>query len=460
MPHADSAKHKEISGWRIAAFAAPHAPLLALGLPTIMFLPHHYVTELGIAGAASIFVIARVFDLLIDPMIGGIQDRTETRWGRRRFWLVLTCPVLMALTWYGFLGIPAHADFITAALTVMMLFIAFSAMTIPHLGWAGELIPTYHGRTRVLGAVQVASLFGQVAILALAAYVVQGLGMGDAGAVRVMGWTIIALLPITTLLAVVFAPERRLPPQPHITLRQSFAALLDNEIARRVLQTDLLLGIIQGVAGTLFLFYFQFVLRFESQSQTLLFSYFVAGLLGVPIWTFLSRRIGKHRALQAAFLYTAVTTALIPLMPPGNFAVVAPIMVIAGLAQGGGILLTRALMADVVDEDELRTGSRRSGLYFGLLLTTSKFGITAGPLALVLLQLMGFEPALRENNSPASMIALGVMFVFVPILMSVLAVLSLRNYPLDEARQAEMARLIAARHKREDEAAETAEAAS
>ena len=56
------------------------------------------------------------------------------------------------------------------------------------------------------------------------------------------------------------------------------------------------------------------------------------------------------------------------ILPPGNFLVVAPLMAIAGLAQGGGVLLTRALMADVVDEDELRTGARRSGLYFGVLL--------------------------------------------------------------------------------------------
>lgn len=453
---ATSAKKSGIPAWTIAAFAAPAAPLLALGLPTIMFLPHYYVTELGIAGGAAIFVLARVLDIFIDPMLGGLQDRTETRWGRRRFWLVVLCPLLMGFVWFAFLGLTPWSGFVVATLAVVTMFLTFSAMMISHLGWAGELIPTYHGRTRVLGAVQAASMFGQVAILAAAAYVVQGLGGGNGDAVAVIGWSIVLLLPIMTAIAVLTVPERRLPPQPHIGLRQSFAALAQNKFAQRVLLTDLLFGITQGVAGTLFLFYFQFVLRFENQSQTLLFIYFVAGLIGVPVWISLGRRLGKHRALQGAFIYTAITTALIPFMPAGNFSIAAPIMAFAGLAQGGGILLTRSLMADVVDEDELRTGRRRSGLYFGLLLTTSKAGITAGPIALLLLQAVGFDATLREGNSSATLAALTGLFIWAPIVISLLAALSLRKYPLDEKRQAELHAAIEARHAAEDKAASAA----
>ncbi|MEZ5995217.1 MAG: MFS transporter [Hyphomonadaceae bacterium] len=445
MSQAD-AKGRKVSAWEIAAFAAPAAPLLALGLPTILFLPHYYLTDLGLAGGAAIFVLARVLDIFIDPMIGGWQDRTQTRWGRRRFWLVLACPLLMGFIYWAFIGLTPQSGIVAATFAVVTMFLTFSTMMIAHLSWAGELIPTYHGRTRVIGAIQILSLLGQVAILALATFVRLQPGGSDAAAIKVMGWSMIIMLPLTIAIAVILAPERRLPPQPHLTLSQSFRAVLGNGFARKVLGVDLLLGVTQGVAGSLFLFYFQFILGFESQSQSLSLIYFVSGLLGVPFWIWAGRRYGKHAALQGALIYTAATTALIPIAPAGNFPVVAALMGFAGLSQGGGILLTRALMADVVDDDELRTGSRRSGLYFGLLLTTSKAGITAGPLTVVVLQLIGFDATLRDHNAPFVLMALGAAFVVVPIALSLLAALALRNYPLDEKAQAALHAAIEARH--------------
>lgn len=445
MSHQQAGK-RDIAAWRILTFAAPAAPLLALGLPTIMFLPQHYIRDLGIEAGALIFAAARVMDVFVDPMIGGWQDRTVTRWGRRRFWLVLSCPILMALVWWAFLGLTPKSGVAIACVAVLLLFSGFASMMIAHLGWAGELIPTYHGRTRVLGVVQFISLIGQVGVLALAAYVMQGLGGSGADVIAAMGWLLIILLPITTAIAVIFTPERRLPPQTHLSLGQSIQAVWRNQFARRVLTVDLLYGVAQGFAGTLFVFYFQFVLGFEREANTLLFIYFIAGLVGVPIWTWIGRRWGKHRSLQAALIYTAVTTLMLPLIPHGAFAAASVLMGLAGLSQGGGILLTRALMADVVDEDELKTGARRSGLYFGLMLTTSKIAIASGPLALAVLQLVGFDASLGGANSPAMLMALSAMFIGGPVLVSLIATALLQNYPLDEKAQIELAAAIEARH--------------
>jgi glycoside/pentoside/hexuronide:cation symporter, GPH family len=435
----------EVSAWKILAFAAPAGPLLALGLPTIMFLPQYFIRDLGIEAGAAIFVIARVLDVFIDPMIGGIQDRTVSSWGRRRLWLALSCPVLMLFVWWAFQGLTPTSGFIAALIAALALFSGFASMMIAHLGWAGELIPTYHGRTRVLGVVQLVSLAGQVGVLGVAAYV-QSQGASSADVVHAIGWFLIIGLPITTFIALAIVPERQLPPQSHLSLGQSIAAVWRNQFARRVLGVDLLLGIAQGVAGTLFIFYFEFVLDFESASNLLLFTYFVAGLLGTPIWIYSSRRWGKHRALQATFIWTIVTTLMLPLAPPGNLPVATVLMILAGMSQGGGILLTRALMADVVDEDELKTGARRSGLYFGLMLTTSKIAIVAGPLALTLLQLIGFQAQAQGQNSDTMLFALGAMFVLGPVIPQAIAIWLLQNYPLDEAAQAKLHAAIEARH--------------
>jgi GPH family glycoside/pentoside/hexuronide:cation symporter len=448
---------RKVSAWEIAAFAAPAAPLLALSLPTIIFIPPYFASHLGIPlfWVSAIFLGVRLADIIIDPSIGNLEDRTVHPWGRRRFWLTVACPPLMALIWFMFIGLWPGVPIAVAAATVFLLYLVYAAMMIAHLGWAGELMPTYHGRTHVLSAVQLASAIGQVLMLVIAGVVAQQY-VGDreganGAAVVAMGWTMVFLLPAATAIAVVFVPEEKRPPQEHLTLKQTIKTLLDSRSAQRVLLPDFLLGIAQGVSGGLFLFYFQFVLGFTHTAQTLLAIYFVAALAGVPIWWFAARRWGKHRALQGAFIYTAVTTAILFVLPPGEFALAAPFMFVAGLSNGGGVLLTRTMMADVVDEDELNTGARRSGLFFGLLLTTSKAGAALGPITYAILGFAGFDPGAGAENTPNALMTLSALFIFIPILLCVLAALTLFNYPIDEKRQAELHAAIEARHAANNE---------
>ena len=188
----------------IAAFALPAAPLLALTLPTVMFLPPHFNEHLGLPlwVVSAIFFGARVFDLALDPLIGSWQDRTESPWGRRRIWLAISTPFLMALMWVVFIALGPGASVLSASAAIFVMYFVFAIMMVAHLGWSGELVPTYHGRTRTLGAVQAASLVGQAIMLVLAGYIVQVAGGSDADAVAAMGWTLIIMLP------------RRLSPSP------------------------------------------------------------------------------------------------------------------------------------------------------------------------------------------------------------------------------------------------------
>lgn len=447
--HRAAAPNQDIAAWKIAAFAAPAAPLLALTLPSVIFLPPHFAEHLGLPlwVVSAIFFGARMLDLFIDPALGGLQDRTVSSFGRRRIWLALTCPLLMALVWVIFLGLGPETNALIAALSILLFYAVFAGMMVAHLGWSGELIPTYHGRTHVLGAVQTASMIGQTAMLVLAGYVVQGLGGSNADAVSSMGWMLLIAFPVTTLGAVLFVPDPERPPQPHLALIPSIKTVLSNATARRVLAPDLLLGVSQGVSGGLFLFFFQYVLGFEREAQTLLAIYFMSGLAGVPIWWFLARRLGKHRALMAALVVSSFTLAGLPLLPHGAFSIAAPVMALAGITQGAGTLLLRSMMADVVDEDEVKSGARRSGLFFGMLLTTSKFGFAAGPLTYAVLGAAGFNPQLGAANSESALGLLTALFVGLPIALNILAALPLRNYPLDEKRQAQLAAAIAARHR-------------
>ncbi|MBL8549359.1 MAG: MFS transporter [Hyphomonadaceae bacterium] len=428
---------KKLSKRALAAFALPSAPLLALALPTIVFLPPHYAAHLGLdlGVISAIFLAARSLDIITDPLLGGWQDRTVSRFGRRRLWLLLCTPVLMGFVWLGFSGLGPGSTPLQVAGVTLGLYLAFAAAQIAHLGWAGELRDDYHGRTNVLGAVQIAGAIGSALILLLPGIVRQtGLG-DDAAAVRIMGWSIIIALPITVGIALWAVREPAATPQPPLHWRAAFDALGANASLRGVLVPDFLVGVAQGVSGGLFLFYFQSVLGFERESQTLLFLYFVGGLVGVPLWMVLGRAVGKHRALQIAFLFAGVTTPIILFLPPGVFMIAAPLMLVAGLHQSAPTLLLRAMMADVVDEDRLATGAQRSGLFYGLLLTTTKVGQALGPLSYAFLGMFGFQAALGAANTQSALQGLTGMFIGGPVLMYLASVWILRFYKLDEARQ-------------------------
>ncbi|MFT3727676.1 MAG: MFS transporter [Terricaulis sp.] len=445
-------EHK-ITWWQLAAFAGPAAPLNAMTLPSVIFLPPHLATYVGVplSVVSALFIGVRMLDIFIDPGIGNFQDRTHVPLGRRKFWMLVGTPFIMAAIWMSYIYLMPGAPFPLVAAAIVFVFFTYALMAIAHTAWAGELVPTYHGRTHVLGAVQFASLFGNSLMLVVAGYVAQT-SHSNAQAVFAMGWTIIALMPVTVLVATLLVRERPRPPQPHLTLRQTLSTLAKNKLAQRVLLPDLILGFAQGISGGLFLFYFQFVLGFTHSSQTLLAVYFISGLLGVPVWWFVARKFGKHHALQANFLYTFVTTVGLLVLPPQNFGFAMTFMVFAGISQGGSALLTRALMADVVDDDEVRTGARRSGIYFGILLTTSKVGVALGPLTYIALQIAGFQPHEGTANTAQALSTLSALFIGGPALLCLLGALSLRKYPLDEAAQAALAATIAERHAASDAA--------
>jgi Na+/melibiose symporter-like transporter len=430
----------------LAAFAAPAGPLLALSLAPLIFLAPFYARTLDIPYETAFlaFFAARIFDIVIDPFLGARQDLTEARFGRRRIWLLGSMPVLWGFVWLGFFGLPHQAHFMVVLLMAFGLYASFASMMIAHLGWAGELGDTYHGRTRVLGAVQIASAIGQIVMLSLPA-LIAAMQWGDsADGVRAMGAVILVLLPATTLIAVFSTRERPTPPHVEMSIALAFETLRRNRSLRALLAPDFVIGAIQGITASLFIFYATSVLQLGDAATAILFIYFIAGLVGVPIWVQISRRRGKHKALQYAALFQAVAFLPVPFLPPNNFVLSSAVLAIAGLAGGAGVFLVRAMLADVVDEDRLASGRQRSGLFFGLLLTTTKVGLAIGPLFGAALSLFDYDDALGPNNTPTALAALSAFFVGLPITLNLLVAYLLRGYPLTEDRLNQIRAEIAA----------------
>jgi glycoside/pentoside/hexuronide:cation symporter, GPH family len=439
---------KRLTGAQLLAFCLPAAPLMALTLPTYVFLPPFFAEHVGIpVGIVGLmFMAARIFDIVVDPMIGSIQDRTlpVRTLGRRKGWLVASTPFLCALVWFVFHAPPGMSHWIAAPM-IMAMFAVYASCMIAHLGWAAEIEPDYTARARNMGLLQIASLVGQVGVLMLPA-IIERAGGTRADGVHAMALFVITALPATALLAMWLVPEPDAPPESHATLAQTIATVSTSRPLQISLLIDFLSGIGPGVTGALFLWFFSINLEFETSSTLLLLVYFVAGVAGTPIWIWLATRLGKNRTLAGACLYAATTQGLILLFPPANMPVALVGMAVAGLGYGASVFLTRAMMADVVDHDEVETGARRPGMFFGLLLTTSKIApALAVGVTYAVLELAGFDAKLGVDNTDAAKRTLAGLFVFAPIAANLLMAVAALNFPIDAKESARLRAIIAGR---------------
>lgn len=438
---------ERLSGWRLAAFASPAGPLLAYSLAPLIFLGPFFERAYGIPYETTYLALssARILDVIIDPLLGLVQDNTKSRFGRRRIWLLAATPVMTILIGFAFFLVPHKAGFWLIAPLAFALYASFASMMISHLGWAGELAPDYHGRTRILGAVQVASVVGQMLMIGIPA-LMEAMRWGTPESrVQAMAAGLIATLPLTVLLAATATPEPAAPKQREAGIRATIEVLRTNPYVWRVLVPDFLIGIVQSVTATLFIFFAESWMGLGESSNRLLFVFLVAGLFGVPIWLFTSRRFGKHVGLQIAALYQSVLLAAVALLPHGAFTPAAIVFFACGLASSAGVFLVRAMMADVVDADRVKTGEQRSGLFFGLMLTTTKLGLAVGPLAALALKPAGFDPKLATANEPLALWTLLALFVGAPIVLSIVVAWLLKGFPLNEEKQRQLREAIESR---------------
>jgi glycoside/pentoside/hexuronide:cation symporter, GPH family len=422
---------------RILAFSLPSLPLAALGLPLVVQLPNHYAANLGleVGLVGLVFMLARVCDIGIDVGIGLAMDQTRTRFGRFSPWLLACAPVVMVGAWFLFMAQPGvSAIYLVSALFVT--YFGFSMGSLSQMSLGATLSDNYHERSRVFVFWQVFNVIGMLLALAIPVIITK-MGGTQIKGIQGMGWFIIILLPIGSLVAAFFAKEEQPKADAKKTSLADMLSLLKSQACRKLLIADIILIFGSGVTGALFLFYFDAVKGYGSASQALLLIYFIAGLVGAPIWTFLARRLGKHVSLICACLFASTTQPMIMLLPVNNFPVAAAGMAFAGLVYTSAAYLLRAMMADVGDEDLLRTGQDRTGLLYALVTLTGKGGYAlAVGITYLALSLIGYDAKLGGANSANSIQGLTILFIAIPVVTSLVGALILRGYPIDAARTA------------------------
>ena len=439
----------------LAAFAAPCLPLTGVGLPLVVYLPPYYAGTLGLdlAVVGILFSAVRWIDLPIDIAFGHWIDRTDTRFGRFRPWLLgggLAMMLGLALVFFAAPGISP----VLAFLSLLILYTGFSAAQVAHTSWGQALSTDYHERSRIFGWWQAFNMLALISLLAvppLANALAPRFGWQPSAAlgVHAMGWVLLALLVPTLAAIMLGVPEKKSPHQhPHGWADIWMA--LKRPLLRRLLLIDLFASLPPGFGGALLIFFFEAARGFSvTEARLLLLFYFAAGLVGAPLWGWVARRTSKHMAVAWAIGSYAVLHAALVLAPSHNFWLAAAGMLLAGLPAVAPAFLVRAMLADVTDAETLATGQSQAGLYYAVLVGVQKLGyaIPVG-MAYIVLDAVGFDARLGTANSATAIDGLVLLFLLPPILSALTAAWLARGWTIGRDEQQRIVAQLAAGAKR------------
>jgi len=421
----------------LAAFSIATIPVGALTTPLLVHLPPHYAGLLGLplAAVGMIFFIVKALSIFFDPAAGMFMDRTRTRIGRYRFWLLVAAPILMAGVWMLF---RAEAGVSKTFLLgwLIVLYVGYSLLVLSQSAWGAVLATNYNERSRVYAWAHVTSTLGAVAVLLLPSI----LGIAEADVVPMMGLMIVVSIPVTCLIVALGVPEPVLPQ------RASGDRLSWNDIPalalrptmRRLLAADLLFTFGPAITSPLYLFFMQQARGYSLvQANLMLLLFILAAVFCAPLWALAAFRWGKHRTLMAAAAAYSIAQGVIFFIPGQTFWLMAPAMFLAGGILAALGFLVRAMIADVGDEVRLETGKDRVGLLYAMVSSTAKVGTASAVLVTFgILGAIGFNPTPGAVNTDSAMLGLTLTFAIAPVILVMLGAVAVRGYSLTRDRHA------------------------
>lgn len=423
------------------------------------FLTYYYVDVWGLdAGAvASMFLIVRFWDAANDPLMGVIADRTRTRWGKFRPYL-LWCAVP-----YGFCGylIFANPDLgstgrlIYAYATYTLMLMVYTAINVPYSSLLGVLSPSSRVRT-VASSFRFVGAFGGGLLVTLGVRpLVRQLGGDD----EVLGYqhtmAIFAVVSVAMFWTCFLTTRERVTPPPgqRTDLRRELGELLRNRPWVTLLVAAIFSTTFIFMRDSSTLFFFKYVAGDDGRPHFLgtfdRFTVFVAvgaacQMLGSACLSLVAGRADKRNLAVALSIVTGLCYGAFYFLPPGDFGLMVLVNGIAAFAMGPTSALLWAMYADVADYGEWRFHRRSTGLVYSASLFALKTGtMCAGWLVPMLLKWFDFVP--NAEQSARSLLGITLTFSVGPCLFALLKAAAIGMYPLTKDKVAAIERDLAAR---------------
>jgi Na+/melibiose symporter-like transporter len=440
------AERGRLTAGRLAAYSALIVPMSMLHAPALSSLPGLYAKHAGIGLSAMgvALTLSRMFDVVIDPLIGFASDRTRTPLGRRKPWIAAGALISMLGVYFWFRPGPGEGVgyFLGWSLVV---YLGWTLVEIPHAAWFSEFATGYDDRSRASTWRAGAGYLGALAFMAAPLLPIFPTHELTPKVTAFVAWAIIAAIPIGAAAALLLVPggKAATTASEPASLMEMGRALATNAPLRFLAAAYGLSMLASGMTGAMYFFYIDAYLHILNKIAYVGVTVGLLSLASTPLWTPVIARIGKHRAAAVTLFSTAATLLAMALIRPGPSAFPALLGVFgvsAVLATGSQITLM-TLMADVVDYDQWKTGANKAGAFFAVAALFTKVGYAVGGgAAFVIAGLFGFQP--RGANNALGLAGFFLAFIGVPLALNLTAAVAALNFPITRRVQRALRRRL------------------
>ncbi|HYD48348.1 MAG TPA: MFS transporter [Terriglobales bacterium] len=438
---ADASPPHRLSASVIALYGMPSLGTGALLGMLLLYYMKFATDVLLIAPATAGLIIgmSRLWDAIADPIAGYWSDRTRTRWGRRRPWIVFSAFPL-GLAFFAVWAPPAAlgdvAMVVWTSVSTFVFLTAYTTFTVPYRAFGAELSDDYHERTRVFAVSSFAGFAGAFFAIAMTYALERSAEQRGTAAAYAL-----AAGCFTTLAMILMAA--RLKERAEFQGRggeQGWRSFLDvwrNPHARPLLAIHVLGDLGSASFAGLMPFVSDYILKTPGSTHLYQLALLVGLTAGIPLWVPIARRLGKRGAWALATAIQVPLCGIYFLLGEGDSTVFLIGMGLIGVLNACAPTVAQSVQADVIDYDEYLTGERKEGVYFASwnLVQKMAYGLNFALVGL-LLEWSGFVANVEQND--ATRLAIGIGFAGLPLLTVTASLICLLRFDFDEQAHAKV----------------------
>jgi sugar (glycoside-pentoside-hexuronide) transporter len=418
----------------------------------LVFQLAFYTDTFGITAAAAgtLFLVVRVWDAIFDPIMGVVADRTNTKWGKFRPWVLWTAVPFGIMGFLTFTTPPfgPQGKLVYAYVTYVVLMMVYSANNLPYSALSGVITGDLAERTSLSSYRFVFAMSAAFVIQGLALRMVGFFGQGNSAKGYQITMGIFSALAIVFFVITFFTTKERVQPDPAQkgSVRQDFADLARNGPWIAMFALTIFIFVTLSMRGGVMLYYFKYFVARED-----LFGNFnVCGLgstiVGVVLSTPLAKRFGKRDVFIVGLALTVVITALFYFVPRTAIVGIFGLEMLRQLAYGFTIPLLWAMMADVADYSEWKNGRRATAIVFSAIVFGLKAGLGfGGAIGGWVLSAYGYVPNVAQSERALQ--GIRMMVSVLPAFTFLLGLICLFFYRIDRHLEVRITQELADRRK-------------
>ncbi len=397
----------------------------------------------GLAGI--IVMIGKIWDAINDPLIGWLSDRTRSRFGRRYPWMILGAIPLglsCVLLWTISPSNNQTFQIIYYTIIALVFYTAFTAVLLPYSALSAELTQDYNDRTNLISFRSAFSISGSIFALVLAELIFSSVN-NEQKQYLILG-LMAGVISIIAIFISIFGTYQRYHQvqEDYPNYRRSSSLSLKEKLRLIITNFPFICVMIiylcswlsvQTIAAILPYFVINCMGLTEEHFTRMAIMVQGTALMMMMVWSRLSHRLGKKIIYLMGIPFTIIAELGLFLLQPGQVNLMYMIAIMAGIGIATAYIVPWSMLPDVVDLDQLKTGERREGIFFALVVQLQKIGIAVALLVVgKILDSAGYIPGSTGQQPDTALWAIRMIIGPLPITLLIISFVFAYLYPLTQ----------------------------